>query len=97
VLAGDLTAVNDAREELTELEDSLDDLASATAGSRHREKPPPQLLGRSRNADLHVGYDDAVAAADTIIDYLEQHPNVLTRVDTVGWYDGPELILQEPD
>jgi hypothetical protein len=97
VLAGDLTTGNDAREELTELEDSLDDLAGTTAAR-------DAVRSRLRNSSAIVGmqilmsaYDDAVAAANTIIDYLERHPNVLTQVDTVGWYDGPELILQEPD
>ena len=42
-------------------------------------------------------YDDSVAAANAIVDYLEQQPGVLTQVDTVGWYDGPELVLQEPE
>jgi len=30
--------------------------------------------------------DASVAAANAIIDYLEQRPGVLTQIDTVGWY-----------
>jgi hypothetical protein len=40
-------------------------------------------------------YDDSVAAANAVVDFPEQRPGVLTQVDTVGSYDGPELILQE--
>ena len=39
-------------------------------------------------------YDDAVAAANMIIDFFEHYPGTLTQVDTVGWYDGPNLISQ---
>ena len=42
-------------------------------------------------------YDESVAAANTIIDFLEQRERVLTQIDTVGWYDGPELVLTEPE
>jgi len=40
-------------------------------------------------------YDDAVAAANAIIEFFEQRPGVLTQVDTVGWCHGRELILKE--
>ncbi len=33
-------------------------------------------------------HEQSVAAANAIIDYLEQRPGVLTQVDTIGWYDG---------
>ena len=46
---------------------------------------------------LMSAYDESVAAANAIIDFLEQRESVLTQIDTVGWYDGPELILKEPD
>ena len=43
-------------------------------------------------------YDEAVAAANVIIEFLDQRPGVLVQVDGVGWYDGPNLILRiQPD
>ena len=29
-------------------------------------------------------------------DSTYRNPGVLTQVDTVGWYDGPDLVLHEP-
>ena len=95
VLAGDLTTGSDAREELDELEEFLDDLAGSTA---HRESVRAHLRQASAVVGMQIlmsAYDDAVAAANAIIDYLEQRPRVMTQVDTVGWYDGSELILRE--
>jgi hypothetical protein len=46
---------------------------------------------------LMSAYDESVAAANAIIDFLERRERVLTQIDTVGWYDGPELLLKEPD
>ncbi len=46
---------------------------------------------------LPSDHEQSVAAANVIIDYLEQRPGVLTQVDTIGWYDGPDLILREPE
>ncbi|WP_328328296.1 hypothetical protein OHA70_03160 [Kribbella sp. NBC_00382] len=40
-------------------------------------------------------HDESVAAANQVITFLERSPGVLTQVDTVGWYDGDSLILQE--
>ena len=97
VLAGDLWTGGDAREELDELTDFLDDL-DGDDGARAR------VRDHLRRATAIVGmqilpsvYDESVAAANAIIDYLEQRPGVLTQVDTVGWYDGADLILTEPD
>ncbi len=42
-------------------------------------------------------YDDSALAANQLIAFLERSPGVLTQVDTVGWYDGDELILQEAE
>lgn len=97
VLTGDLWTGYAAREELAELEGFLDDLAG---GDSAREAVRDHL----RNACAIVGmkvlmsrYDESVAAANTLIEYLEQQPGTMTQVDTVGWYDGPDLILTEPE
>ncbi len=96
VLPGDLEVGAGAREELDEEAELLDELEGAAAA---RERVRAHL----RDAAAVVGmqilpsvYDEAVAAANAVIDYLEQRPGVLTQVDTVGWYDGDELILREP-
>jgi hypothetical protein len=97
VLAGDLTTGNAAREELNELEQFLDDLAGSSSA---RDSVKDHLRQASAVVGMQIlmsVHDDAVAAANTIIDYLEQRPGVLTQVDTVGWYNGPDLILREPD
>jgi hypothetical protein len=95
VLAADVWTGDAAREEFAELEESLDEL-DGDDGARDAVR---QHL---READAVVGmqvlmsrYDDSVAAANAIIEYLEQRPGVLTQVDTVGWYDGPQLLLRE--
>jgi hypothetical protein len=97
VLAADLMTGSDAREEMEELLEFVDELDGPDSA---RELVESHL----RTAEAVVGmqvimsvYDDSVAAANAIIDYLERRPGVLTQVDTVGWYDGPELILREPD
>jgi hypothetical protein len=97
VLAADLTTGPVAREELDELEEFLDDLEGSTAA---RESVRTHLRTASAVIGMQIlmsAYDDAVAAANTIIDYLEQRLGVLTQVDTVGWYEGPELVLREPE
>ena len=97
VLAADLTTGEDVREELEELQESVDDL-EGSPGDREA------VQGHLRAATAVVGmqvlpsvHEQSVAAANAIIDYLEQRPGVLTQVDTVGWYDGPDLILREPE
>ena len=97
VLAADLTLGEDVREELEELEEFLDDL-EGSAGARE------VVQGHLQAATAVVGmqvlpsvHEQSVAAANAIIDYLEQRPGVLTQVDTIGWYDGPDLILREPE
>jgi hypothetical protein len=95
VLAADLWTDEAAREELEELEEFLDDLEGHPGA---REAVRAHLRGASAVVGMQVlmsRYDESVAAANSIIDYLEQRPGVLTQVDTVGWYDGPELVLQE--
>ena len=95
VLAGDVWFGLDAREELGELEESIQDLEGSNVA---RDRVASHL----RDATVVVGlqilmsaYDDAVAAANAIIEFFEQRPGVLTQVDTVGWYDRGELILEE--
>jgi hypothetical protein len=80
-----------------ELEEVLDDL-EGDEGAREA------VRAHLREASAVVGmqvlmsrYDDSVAAANAVVDFLEQRPGVLTQIDTVGWYEGPELILQERD
>jgi hypothetical protein len=97
VLAGDLWTGDRAREELAELADFLPDLDGT-----HEAKVAVQ--NHLAEADAVVGmqilmsaYDASVAAANAVIAFLEQTPGVLTQVDTVGWYDGPDLVLKEPD
>jgi hypothetical protein len=97
VLAADVWTGEAARDELAELEEFLDDLAGDDAS---REIVRRHLREASAVVGMQIlmsRYDDSVAAANAIIGYLEQQPSVLTQVDTVGWYDGPELVLQEPE
>ena len=95
MLAADLWTGEAAREELRELEEVFDDLQGAQDA---REAVQAHLQDASAVVGMQVlmsRYDDSVAAANAVVDFLEQRPGVLTQVDTVGWYDGPELILQE--
>jgi hypothetical protein len=46
---------------------------------------------------LMSAHDASVAAANTVIEFLEQRERTLTQVDTVGWYDGSKLILTDPE
>ena len=95
VLAADLRTGGAAREELGELECFLDEL---DGDDRAREAVKAHLREASAILGMQVlmsRYDESVAAANAIIDYLEQRPGVLTQVDTLGWYDGPKLILRE--
>jgi hypothetical protein len=97
VLAADLWTGARGREELEELEEFLDDL-DGTADAR--EAVRAHLRAASAVVGMQVlmsTYDESVAAANAIIDFLERRETVLTQIDTVGWYDGPELLLQEPD
>jgi hypothetical protein len=95
VLAGDLTTGLAAREELAELEELLDDHdGEATA----REAVVAYLRDASAVVGMQVlmsVHDASVAAANAIIDFLEPRQRVLAQVDTVGWYEGPDLILAE--
>ncbi len=97
VLAGDLTVGEEIREELDELEEFLPELEGPEAAR-------DAVRAHLRDARAVVGmqvlpsvYDESVAAANVIIEYLEQRPGVLTQVDTVGWYDGATLLVGEPD
>jgi hypothetical protein len=97
VLAADLPVGDAAREELDELEEFLDDLdgpESARQAVRAHLQEATAVVGMQV---LPSVYDESVAAANVIVGYLEQRPGVLTQVDTVGWYDGPDLVLHEPD
>ena len=87
VLAVDLTTGADVREELDELEEFVDDaegLASARDSVRAHLSEATAVLGMQVLPSVH---EQSVAAANAIIDYLEQRPGVLTQVDTIGWYD----------
>lgn len=97
VLAADLWTDEAAREEFAELEESLDDLEG---DERAREAVRAHLSESSAVVGMQVlmsRYEDSVAAANAVVEFLEQRPGVLTQVDTVGWYDGAELILKEGD
>ncbi|MET7277151.1 hypothetical protein ABZS29_02880 [Kribbella sp. NPDC005582] len=97
VLAADLTLGNEVREELAELTEFLSDHEGSVAAQQ-------KVKAHLENASAVVGmqvlmsrYDDSVLAANQLITFLERSPGVLTQVDTVGWYDGDELILQEAE
>ena len=97
VLAVDLWTEADACEEFEELEEFLDDLDGP---AQAREAVRAHLRAASAVVGMQVlmsAYDESVAAANAIIDFLEQRERVLTQIDTVGWYDGPELLLKELD
>ncbi len=96
VLAGDVWLGAQAREELDELEEFVSELEGSGAV---RDRVCSHLRDASAVVGLQIlmsVYDDAVAAANAIIEFFEQRSGVLTQVDTVGWYDGGELILREP-
>ena len=95
VLAADLTLGDEAREELAELMEFLGDHEGSVAA---QEKVKAHLEAASAVVGMHIlmsRYDDSVLAANQLIAFLERSPGVLTQVDTVGWYDGDELILQD--
>jgi hypothetical protein len=95
VLAGDVWFGLHAREELDELEEFIEDLEGSDAA---RDRVASHLRDATAVVGLQIlmsAYDDAVAAANAIIEFFEQRPGVLTQVDTVGWYDGGELILKQ--
>jgi NAD(P)-dependent dehydrogenase (short-subunit alcohol dehydrogenase family) len=97
VLAADLTTGDDVRQELDELAELLEDLEGSDDA---RRAVADHLSGASAVVGMQIlmsSYDDAVAAANAVVAFLERNPDVLTQVDTVGWYDGPDLILREPD
>jgi hypothetical protein len=98
VLAGDLIADDAAaREELDELDEHLEGLFGTDA-ARHAVREHVREAAAIVGMQVFMSrYDDSVAAANAMIDYLEQRPGVLVQVDTVGWYAGPELILRESD
>lgn len=97
VLAGDLWTGSRARGELDELLEFVDDLVGSASARRLVQA---HLCDASAIVAMQIVmsvYDDSVAAANVIIEFLEQRPGVLTQVDTIGWYDGENLILAEPD
>jgi hypothetical protein len=97
VLAADLTTGADVREELAELAEFLEDLEGsddAHLAVADHLSCAAAVVGMQI---LMSVYDDSVAAANVVVAFLERKPGVLTQVDTVGWYDGPDLILCEPD
>ena len=96
VLAGDVWLGARAREELDELDEFIADL-DGFDDARQR------VRAHLRDARAVVGlqiltsaYDDSVAAANAVIEFFEQQTETLTQVDTVGWYDGSTLVLEEP-
>ncbi|MFI5732151.1 hypothetical protein ACIA49_18650 [Kribbella sp. NPDC051587] len=97
VLVADLTVDDRAREELDELVEFLEDVeGTATA----RQQVTDHLASASAMVGMQIvmsRYDESVAAANQVISFLERSPGVLTQVDTVGWYDGDNLILQDPE
>jgi hypothetical protein len=98
VLAGDLWTGERAREELAELAEflpALDGTDQARAVVQRQLAEADAVVGMQI---LMSAYDASVAAANAVIAFLEETPGaVLTQVDTVGWYDGPDPLLQEPE
>jgi hypothetical protein len=90
VLAGDLWLGEAAREELEELEEFLEDLDGSAAARRTVGEHMANASAVVGMQILMSAYDEAVAAANVVIDFLEQGPRLLIQADTVGWYDGPE-------
>ena len=95
VLAADLTMGDVAREELDELLEFLEDLEGSDDARRAVADHLSSACAVVGMQILMSSYDDSVAAANVVIAFLECNPGVLTQVDTVGWYDGPDLILRE--
>jgi hypothetical protein len=96
VLAADLTTGSDTREELEELDELLDELEGARAARdavRAHLRDAVAIVGIQILDSVH---EQSVEAANAIIGFLEQRPGALTQVDTVGWYDGDDVILEEP-
>ena len=97
VLAADITVGDEAREELAELAEELEDLDGSPAAQATVQS---MLETASTVVGLQIlmsRYDESVAAANLVIAFLERWPGVLTQVDSVGWYDGDRLILTEAD
>jgi hypothetical protein len=97
VLAADLSLGDRVREELDELEEFLDEHDGPPAA---RATVETHLASASAVVGMQIlpsRYDDSVAAANQVIAFLERSPGILTQVDTVGWYDGDRLILQEAE
>ena len=98
ILEGDLTLRGSDGRLQEELDDLNDDL------ERHRGSPEALAVVRAHIATakaiagmriLMSRYDDSVDSANGIIRYLEQEPGALVQVDTVGWYQGDELLLRQ--
>jgi hypothetical protein len=95
LLVADLTVGDDVREELGELAEALDEHDGSPAA---RATVASHLASATAVVGLQIlasRYDESVAAANQVITFFERSPGVLTQVDTVGWYDGDALILQE--
>ncbi len=96
VVAGDVVTGAGVREEVLELEEELDGLegeAAARTAVREHLGAAQAIVGLRISPDH---YDDAVAAANVVLEHFEQRPGMLTQVDTVGWYDGATLVLRDP-
>jgi len=96
VLAADLTTGSAVREELDELEEFVGELEGPEGARERVEEHLRDAVAIVGMQILMSAYDESVAAANAIVDYLEQRPGTLSQVDTIGWYDGPDLILSEP-
>jgi hypothetical protein len=95
-LAADLTTGPEAREELDELEEFLDDLEGSTSA---REAVRTHLRTASAVIGMQIlmsAYDDAVAAANTIINFFEQRPGVLTRSIRSAGMTAPSWYCASP-
>lgn len=95
VLVADLTVGDEVREELEELVEFLDDHDGSPAARATVESHLASATAVVGMQILPSRHDDSVAAANQVITFLERWPGVLTQVDTVGWYDGDQLILPE--
>ncbi len=97
VLAADLELADSAREELDELTEVLEEYDGSDDA---RQRVETHLANASAVVGLEIlmaSYDESVAAANLVIGFLERSPGVLTQVDSVGWYDGDDLILREEE
>lgn len=95
ILAGDTWTGDDAAEDLEELRDELPDLKGRKAA---RTRVAEALTSAAALVGLQIvmsSYDESVDAANAIIAYLEERAEVLTQIDTVGWYAADKLILRE--